>query len=139
MDYEKLRYSWRNPLVPTFMQPTPRNPFSLKFHMSYPEVVPIVIICILDMSWMVFSSIYAFKRTEVLMFNCQQKEEEMYDLLIHPYNRKFYTESQTFCPQQSLYDTYMEMMQAQEKRDQDCPKTKKAQCNPFDAPEGDEK
>lgn len=68
---------------------------------------------------MAFCTIKGFQRTDVVLsrnfIKCKH-QNQLYDLLIHPVNRKFLTIDQTFEPQPELYSVYQQMLKAEEER-----------------------
>ncbi|XP_049820368.1 uncharacterized protein LOC126264846 [Aethina tumida] len=137
MDYSKLKYTLKNPYLSKFLSPTAKNPFSLSMYTSQaPEVIPTLIISIVDMCWLVYSCIYGLRRTDLDLTRKYKRHNDLYELLINPVNRKLYTENQTFPPNQTLYDIYMNMQEKEEDREkrkqEECPKEVK--CDPINDP-----
>ncbi|VEN53542.1 unnamed protein product [Callosobruchus maculatus] len=96
------------------------NPLTWRYYKRNYACIPLVAICVADYSYMVYCSIMAFVRTDIRLTRNSPSQNELYDLLIHPVNRKFRTYFQTFPPQPELHKTYMDMIAEENRRKEEC-------------------
>ncbi|CAG9772510.1 unnamed protein product [Ceutorhynchus assimilis] len=109
---------FRNPCQVIKDWDTKNNFWSFWFYKRYYGVIPIVTLACLDVCWFTFCSIQGFIRTDVVLsrHGIKSKQQgELYDLLLHPVNRKFLTYYQTFEPNENLFSAYEQMKDAEKR------------------------
>ncbi|CAG9863722.1 unnamed protein product [Phyllotreta striolata] len=111
-----------DPYGPFFFKGTKNKPFTFKFYARNYAVIPILMIVFCDLCWMSFSVIQGFIRTDVVVANKFRKEHDMFELLLEPRQRKYFTFAQTYPIRKQTYDTYMLMRCMEKKRKRDCSK-----------------
>ncbi|CAH1979891.1 unnamed protein product [Acanthoscelides obtectus] len=100
--------------------PPGMHPLAWRYYKKNYACIPLVLISLYDYAFVAFASIYGFMRTDIRLSRCSPYQNELYDLLIHPVNRKFLTFNMKYEPQPELYNTYMDMKAEEDRRREEC-------------------
>ncbi|XP_063909456.1 uncharacterized protein LOC135127071 [Zophobas morio] len=103
-------------MIRPFCKYTKRNPFVPSFYVKNYEVIPIVMIAILDVFMFTFWPIRTLFNTDCNLSRNTLTPGQRTHLLIHPRDTKLLHFTQVLEPNQELYDLYEDMKKGEEEQ-----------------------